>query len=388
MDIQRFASSPCGRVAHARTGYDAFVPDPLPPVIAWQRTTVNALERAAVHVGRLSGYLQDRGDKITPLLIARDAVGGVRSEGASLALAEFFESVATDTATVDAGRLARNYIVAFEHASHRMEELPLSLRLVRELHFLLLEGVADPRSTPGQFRRSQNWLGPAGCTLANAAFVPPPTNEMRPLLDNWEHFLHESDGLPALIRLSLAQYQYLAIHPFLDMNGLVGALTAVAILLHLGMTSQALPIFGRMLERSTHSLQQRVLGTCASGDWENWMSWYLHSIADAARETYDDAIRLRNIRDDHSRRAEAACAHDGARRVLDLLFQRPVLTTEWAAEAAALPAAEASNALDELESMRLVTHSTAHGKNVYAATDIIESLATNPLAAGGYAFPF
>jgi len=118
------------------------------------------------------------------------------------------------------------------------------------------------------------------------------------------------------------------------------------------------------------------------------MSWYLHSIADAARETYDDAIRLRNIRDDHSRRAEAAGARDGVRCVLDLLFRHPVLTTDRAAETAALSAAEAAKALDELESLGLVTRSTARGRNVYVAADIIESLETDPLVTGSYAFPF
>ena len=374
MDSQAFSASPGGRVVHTRTSYDAFVPDPLPPRLAWGSELALAVEQAGLALGRLSGVLQGEEARYSPLLLARDAVGGVRSEGRTVRMAEFYEPAATGSEPGAAVRPASNYGAAFAHARERLEELPVSLRLMRELHFILLDGVADPRSTPGEFRRSQNWLGEPGCALSNASYVPPPVVEMHALLDNWERFLHESDGLPALVRLSLAQCQFLAIQPFLDMNALTGAVICPVLLQHLGVAQVPLPVFGRLLERQGSPLLPRVLAVCATGCWEEWLCWHLHAVADAARETLESALRLREL---HDRQVQCTGANEpesAVRRMLDLFFQRPVLSTAQVVAECGLAPGEAGDALDRLESAGVLKHGAGpHGEMLVAAA-VIEAL--------------
>ncbi|MBN1152993.1 MAG: Fic family protein, partial [Dehalococcoidia bacterium] len=212
MDSTTFSASPYGRIVHTRTGYDAFVPNPLPPPVSWTNGLAASLERASSSLASLAGSPVCSDGLHLPLLLARDALGGVRSEGKRLTMAAYLEESATNSHT-PAGRLTANYIAAIGHGRNRFDELPLSLRLLKELHFLLVSGVVDPRTTPGEFRRSQNWLGSPGCTLSSATFVPPPQYEMQALLDKWERFLHEENDLPVLIRLSWAHFQYMVIQP-------------------------------------------------------------------------------------------------------------------------------------------------------------------------------
>ena len=388
MDSRLFSASLCGQVVHTRTGYDAFVPNPLPPDIFWSDETVSAVERTSLVLGRLAGSLESESCIHMPLLLVRDAIGAVRSEGRVISTAGLFETLVTGEGNSATTRLVRNYVAAFEYARCRLEDLPLSLRLLREMHFTLLEGVADPRSTPGEFRKTQNWLGQPGCTLATATFVPPPAAEMRELLHNWERFLHESNQFPVLVGLALAHCQYLILHPFLDMNVLTGAVLAPVILQHLGVTDRPLPLFGCWLERHVGSLQSRVLDVCARATWEEWVTWYLQGVADAARETLDCVLRLRAVRAEQVARMEVLQAGDKPRQVLNLLYGQPAVTHEWVSENSNLTLGESIEALRQIESAGLAAHSASARGDIYIATDIIAALETPPLGGYDYDLPF
>jgi len=271
-------------------------------------------------------------------------------------------------------RLVAGYVAAFEHGCQRIAEFPLSLRLLRELHFALSHDVMDPRLTPGQFRTSQNWLGSPGCTLSNATFVPPPATEMWPLLDNWERFLHKSDDLPGLIRLSLVHLQYLIIHPFLEMNILTGSLLAGLMLPHLGLTSTPMPVLGQWLGRSAPTLQSRMLDVCARGCWEEWLCWYLHGLADAATATLDCAGQLlaaAHARDD---RANREAWGDDTKAMARIQLQQPVMTVAAAARRSELTETEAAATLEHLASLGLATCETISDAATYAAEDILAAL--------------
>jgi len=388
MDSRHFSASPCGRVVHTRTGYDAFVPNALPPDVCWCGGTVAAVERASLMLGRLAGCPDGESPILEPLLLVRDAIGAVRSEGRAISTTGHFETLATGNGNGATAKLARNYAATFEYARCRLEELPLSLRLLREVHSTLLEGVADPRSTPGEFRRTQNWLGQPGCTLVTASFVPPPALEMRELLHNWEGFLHESGGLLPLVRLALAHCQYLILQPFLDMNALTGAVLAPVIQQHLGVTDRPLPLFGCWLEGNVGSLQSRVLDVCARATWEEWLTWYLHGVADAARETLDCVARLRTLRTERAAHMEVLQASDESRQVLDLLWGQPVVTPEWVSEHGHLTPGESIKALAQIESAGLAARATSARGDIYVATDIIAALETPPRGGSAYTFPF
>src|SRR5213596_3081358 len=212
---------PHGRRIRCPGGYRAYVPEPLPPRFEWSAGLAAALSAADRAVGRLAGEgrrLPNPHLLIRPF-VRREAVLSSRIEGTQATLGELLaaEAGAVVERSPEDLREVGNYVAALEYGVRRLKKLPLSLRLVRELHAKLMAGVGGGQAAPGEFRRSQNWIGPAGCTLATATYIPPPPPEMMACLEQWETFLHDR-SLPPLIQIALAHYQFEAIHPFLDGN--------------------------------------------------------------------------------------------------------------------------------------------------------------------------
>ncbi len=192
-------------------GYSAYVPDPLPPELSWTPRLVESLSAADHLIGRLSG---EGGRLPNPHLlmrpfIRREAVLSSKIEGTQATLGELLEAEAGAPVerSPDDLREVGNYVAALEYGIKRLDKLPLSLRLVRELHERLMKGVRGERAVPGEFRRSQNWIGAPGCTLSQASYVPPPPAELMDCLGAWEKFLHER-GTPPLVQAALAHYQF------------------------------------------------------------------------------------------------------------------------------------------------------------------------------------
>ena len=185
---------------------------------------MSSISHADLALGTLSGLGENIPNPhllIYPF-IRREAVLSSRIEGTQSSLSDLLLFEATRVEKKGDVREVQNYVRAMEYGLKRLEELPLSLRLIRELHGILMEGVRGERATPGEFRQSQNWIGPPGCTLNDATFVPPPVPEMMKSLDQLEKFLHADSDLPALVELALIHYQFETIHPFLDGNGRIG----------------------------------------------------------------------------------------------------------------------------------------------------------------------
>ena len=225
-DKQKTASQP-GRWIKTLEGYRAFYPNPLPPPIVWTQSLAVALANASTLVGKLAGEgkrLPNPHVLIRPF-VRREAVFSSRIEGTRSTLGELLaaEAGAAVERSPDDLREVGNYVVALEYGIERIKTLPLSLRLVRELHEKLMAGVRGQHATPGEFRRTQNWIGRPGDTLAQAAYVPPPPDALGEHLAAWEKFLHDR-MLPPLVHAALSHYQFEAIHPFLDGNGRVGRL--------------------------------------------------------------------------------------------------------------------------------------------------------------------
>src|SRR5579863_1561972 len=203
-------AGPSGRWVRCPGGYSAFLPDPLPPRLTWTPRLVRALSDADHLIGRLAG---EGGRLPNPHLlmrpfIRREAVLSSKIEGTQATLGELLEAEAGAQVgrSPDDLREVGNYVLALEYGIKRLKHLPLSLRLVRELHGHLMKGVRGERSTPGEFRRSQNWIGAPGCVLSQASYVPPPPRELMSCLGGWEEFLHERDT-PALVLAALSHYQ-------------------------------------------------------------------------------------------------------------------------------------------------------------------------------------
>ena len=227
-----------GRYVRCAAGYTAYLPAPLPPQLVWTPRLVRSLSDADRWIGQLAG--EGRSLPNPHLLmrpfIKREAVESSRIEGTQATLGELLaaDAGATVERSPEDLREVANYVAALDHGIKLLKRLPLSLRLVKEIHARLMHGVRGGVSTPGEFRRSQNWIGPAGCTLTNATYVPPPPEQLMACLGDWEKFLHDR-ALPPLVQVALAHYQFEAIHPFLDGNGRVGRLMITLFLVERGI---------------------------------------------------------------------------------------------------------------------------------------------------------
>jgi Fic family protein len=276
MDARDFRAPAAGRVVKTSAGFCAFVPARLPPKLTYSPPLILALSRADAALSELAGLgrLLPNPHLLIGPLVRREAVVSSRIEGTQASLADILlNEAAKPMSHADAADLreVNNYVTALEYGVHRLPKLPLSLRLVLELHERLMKGVRGGHATPGEFRRSQNWIGPAGSTPENAAYVPPPHEDMKELLGDWEEFLHVRNVVPDLIQCAIMHEQFEAIHPFIDGNGRVGRLLITLFLVERERLTQPLLYLSDFIEqhrRDYYELLQRVR---TSGDWESWL---------------------------------------------------------------------------------------------------------------------
>ncbi|MEK6551684.1 MAG: Fic family protein [Pseudomonadota bacterium] len=333
MDPKDFRCAEAGRVVRNAAGYHAFVPAPLPPVIRYDAALALALSRADSALSELSGLgrLLPNSHLLIASYVRREAVLSSRIEGTRATLSDILlDEMDTDAPRGDQAdvREVRNYVSALEYGVKRLRALPLSSRLVRELHARLMKGVRGEHATPGEFRRSQNWIGPRGSTPATAAYVPPPPAEMQRALGGWERFLHVRDEMPDLIQCALMHEHFEAIHPFLDGNGRVGRLLITLFLIERGRLSQPLLYLSAYIEahrQDYYDLLQRVRTRC---DWSGWLLFFLTGVVETARDAIERANDLMALRGRYRLRLKDK---PRAMVLLDELFLNPYITVARAA---------------------------------------------------------
>lgn len=365
-----------GRVVRASGGYSAYVPDPLPPALDYTPQVVRALSDADRAIGRLAGEgsrLPNPHLLIRPF-VRREAVLSSRIEGTHATLGELLaaEAGARVDRSPDDLREVANYVVALEHGIQRLETLPLSLRLVRELHERLMRGVRGDLAYPGEFRRSQNWIGAPGSTIQNAVYIPPPPPEMMEALGAWESFLHDR-MLPPLVHAALLHYQFEAIHPFVDGNGRVGRLLVSLYLVERQVLPSPLLYLSAFFEASRRDYYQRLLGVSQSGTWEEWVSYFLNGVA---RQAEDAVSRAARINDTLARwRTSVSGSSASVLRLVDLLAENPFWTVKGAAERMGVAFTTAQRAMERLERGRILKRtSKALRDRVYCARAILDIL--------------
>lgn len=377
MKPTNFRSKEAGRVVLASTGYHAFIPAKLPPKLQFDAPLVLALSRADAALSELSGLgrvLPNPHLLISPLL-RREAVLSSRIEGTRASLSDLLVDEAglekNEARGADVQEVS-NYVTALEYGIERLKTLPLSLRLVGELHGHLMRGVRGDRATPGEFRRSQNWIGPAGSTLTTAEYVPPPTEDMMELLGDWEVFMHERETLPDLVQCALMHEQFEAIHPFLDGNGRVGRLLVTLFLLERGRLSQPLLYLSSFIEahrQEYYDLLQRVR---THGDWPAWIRWFLKGIEVTAQDAAKRAARLMDLREQYRRQLAGKAT---MLALLDRLFVNPYVTVPRAAEHLKSSQPTAAKAVGELQRQGLIAEvSGRQWRRLYLARPILEAL--------------
>ena len=392
MDPSKFHASTSGKVVRQPQGYWAFLPAALPPALTFSPSLIAALsdaDRALGELKGLGGTLANPHLLIRPLA-RREAVLSSRIEGTRASLDDLLAYEATQHSFLETGsdvREVHNYVRALEYGLERIHTLPISQRLIREIHARLMEGVAGKEHLGGdvwtpaaenaasEFRRSQNWIGPAGSTLETAPYVPPPVDEMMAALSALENFIHAPSDLPPLLRLGLIHYQFEAIHPFLDGNGRVGRLLIALLLSAWQLLPQPLLYLSAYFESNRRDYYDLLLAVSQRAAWEDWLLYFLEGVKQQSLDAVNRIDRLQALRVQYQAQIHARRAPARLLRVVDLLFAQPVLTTRQVESALGINFPGAQRLIDQFVQAGLLREITGGRRNrVYRADEILKIL--------------
>jgi Fic family protein len=319
-----------GRLVTQPSGYRAFIPAPLPPdpPVALDGELLALLSHADISLGRLDGVVKviPDPDFFVGMYVRREAVLSSQIEGTQSTLEDLLEvelEPETEGRHGDVGDIV-NYVAAMNYGLSRLKELPLSLRLIREIHAELLRGGRGSHATPGEFRRTQNWIGAKGATLRQATFVPPPVPEMKEALGDFEKFLHSDEDNALLIMAGLAHAQFETIHPFLDGNGRVGRLLITFLLVHGQALRAPLLYLSYYFKLHRAEYYDRLMAVRLRGDWEGWLRFFLRGVAETAEQATDTAERIFELRERNRTLVMSDTGPNGL-KLLSMLFHRPLV---------------------------------------------------------------
>jgi Fic family protein len=355
-----------GRFVQQPSGYRAFIPAPLPPdpPLALGGELLELLSRSDVSLGRLDGIVKVILDPelFVAMYVRREAVLSSQIEGTQSTLDDLLEAeLGPKSLRGDVGDIV-NYVAAMNHGLARLDELPLSLRLIREIHAELLKDGRGAHATPGEFRISQNWIGPAGASLAQASFVPPPVPEMKEALSDFERFLHADVGLPLLIRAGLAHAQFETIHPFLDGNGRVGRLLITFLLVRGGALREPLLYLSYYLKLHRAEYYDRLTAVRTDGDWEGWMRFFLRGVATTAEEATRTAERIFELRERHRTLVMGDLGTNGL-KLISALFQQPLINVKRVADVVDVTFPTANRLVARFEELGLLREVTGQRRS-------------------------
>lgn len=319
------------------TGYKAFIPEKLPPTNPPVELTGRLqvfLSEADRSLGRLDGAITTlpNPNLFVFMYIRKEAVLSSQIEGTQSSLQDLLEveaSILTDEQPKDVDEVV-NYVSAMNYGLARLHSLPVSIRLIRELHEKLLVGVRGAKLTPGELRRSQNWIGSPGSTLKNAKFVPPPPEMVPSALGDLEKFLHQPSELPLLVRIGLAHAQFETIHPFLDGNGRLGRLLITLLLCEQQVLQRPVLYLSYFFKEHRQEYYEHLQAVRDQGDWESWLEFFLRGIAEVSAQAAETARNILRLREDHRTIVTQHFGRGAANghRVLDQLFERPIISVK------------------------------------------------------------
>ncbi len=380
MDPKEFRSPEAGRMVRTRAGYWTFLPAPLPPKLSWPQELVSALtdaERALSKLATLAGNFP------FPRLLAQpfmrqEAVLSSRIEGTHASVEDLYRYESAQLSFLEQGddvREVYNYVRALNAGLQRLDTLPVSLRLIRELHAILMEGVRGGQLTPGKFRRTQNWIGPASSTLESATYVPPPVEDMLLALDALEKFIHRDVDIPVLARVGLIHYQFEAIHPFLDGNGRIGRLLITLLFCEWGLLPQPLLNLSAYFEHYRQEYYDRLLAISQRGQWEEWLRFFFRGVRAQSDESVARLTSLQGLRSEYEDLVRSDRNRRRMAEVVDFLFTRPILTARQMADGLNMPFKTAAQYIGKLVEAGILRETTGYARNrVYQADRILRAM--------------
>jgi Fic family protein len=381
MDIEKFQNSPTGRLVKTGTGYWAFIPNSLPPVGLDRFSTelIGILSEADRAIGALKSL-----SKLIPnpnLLVApyvrKEAVQSSRIEGTQASLSDIFYYEALKEKPQHADVLeVLNYVRAMNYGLSRLKELPLSLRLIKEIHRKLMEGVRGERLKPGEFRLTQNWIGPPGCSLSDADYIPPPVPEMNEALGQWENFLHSGDSIVPLIKCALMHYQFEAIHPFLDGNGRVGRLLITFYLYERGFLEYPILYLSDFFERYRQEYYDLLLGVSQKGNWDAWLKYFIRGVAEQSKAAEETGHKILDLQKDYRQQLQKESVTAPVFNLLDMLFINPFISLPGVSDHLKITWPTAKASVERLMNMGILKEVSGRKRNrIYCAKKLFNILA-------------
>jgi Fic family protein len=384
MRKEDFSSGSPGRLIPAGgTGW-AFVPDPLPPKLAYGPRLIQALSEADRALGELAGLGRTLPNPylLTRPFLRREAVLSSRIEGTRATLVDLYAFEVEpplfggpSEASRDDVQEVQNYVRALEHGIERLEDLPISQRLLRKMHAVLMEGVRGTHRDPGEFRRIQNWIGPPGAEVGEATFVPPPPMEVLGAVSALEGYVHQQTGQPPLLDIALVHYQFETIHPFLDGNGRIGRLLIALMLIEGDLLPEPLLYLSAYFERHRAAYYDHLLAVSQRGAWEDWLIFFLTGVTTEARDAARRAGRLFELRETYREHFQRKGARANLLATVDHLFARPVTDINETARALDVTFEAARRLVNSLESEGVLEEITGRRRDrVYAARQVMRLL--------------
>jgi Fic family protein len=383
MDPARFKKQGAGRLLSVGHGQWAFLPNPLPPKLEITWDLAERISDADRALGELAGV--GRTIPNPHLLIGpftrREAILSSRIEGTRATLTELFsaEANARREGPNEGVREVSNYVNALEYGLKRLKQLPVSLRLMKELHARLMKDVRGESFSPGEFRRAQNFIGPPGCKLENATYVPPPVLHMMGALDRFEKYLHEKRRtLPPLVRLALIHYQFEAIHPFWDGNGRIGRLLITLLLCSEALLPQPLLYLSAYFERNRKDYYRLLLDVSQSGTWTDWLRFFLTGVSEESRDAVARSNELLALRQEYRGQLQAEKFSGRTLELMETLFTEPVLTVFSAKQRLRVTTRAAQQNVDKLVGAGILTEVTGKVRyRIFVAKRIIQVVETD-----------
>lgn len=360
-------------------GYCAFIPNSLPPHLEFDDELIKLLSDADRLLGELSGtgrILKNPYLLISPY-IRREAVSSSKIEGTLSSLSDLFYYEASEEAISKNADVKEvfNYVQTITKGLELLAELPISTRLICGLHAVLMAGVRGEHGTPGELRRSQNWIGPPGCTLEEAIYIPPPVEEMGEALSSWEKYVNSDPREPVLIQTALMHYQFEAIHPFIDGNGRIGRVLITLFLCQKEALAQPLLFLSEFFEKYRSDYYAHLLAVSQRGDWNGWLKFFLRGVISMSRDALKTAKEILDLHERFSGILNKAKVPEIAHRLLDVAFTHPLiaiapLSRKWNVEYTSI-----RNGMRALIKLGILSELTGRQRNrLYASQELLKIL--------------
>lgn len=361
-----------GQYAKQLAGYAAFLPAPLPPdpPLLLTGELQPLLAEANLALGRLDGSIQTlpNPDLFVFMYVRKEAVLSSQIEGTQSSLQDLLAAEAKilgpGEGPSDVDEVV-NYVRAMNHGLARLSDLPVSVRLIREIHEKLLTGVRGSHLTPGELRRTQNWIGPAGSSIGEATFVPPPPHEVAAALGALEEFLHGDRALPLLVEIGLAHAQFETIHPFLDGNGRIGRLLVTFLLCERKVLQKPVLYLSYYFKRHRSTYYERLQAVRDSGDWEGWLAFFLRGVAEVSAQATETARRILALREEHRGRIadHLGRAAGNGHKVLEKIYKNPIVSVAMVQRWTGTTYPAANQLVRRFVEQRILTEITGQTRN-------------------------